>query len=159
MDRDQIDVAIKKLNALSSSYSKDRILNDAYLRSEYEGFLAKMTWEDFADVYRDLQRNFRDLPAIADINGVYNRILSSKHETRMQQDCPLCNSSGWVSHKVVWNHNEYDRVARCICAAGEQYNYDFRKAEDPKMRSNKRVACIAEVFDIEKLKAERSAAK
>lgn len=155
MDRNQVDVAIRKLNTLATTYSRDRIINDTFLKSEYASYLAKITWNDFTDIFRDLQLNSKDLPTIADLKAYYNRLLRTRHESKKSSDCPLCGGLGWVEYTMIWNNTEYEQCAHCICPAGQQYAYDFRKSEDPHMRWNKRVACISEVFDIEKLKAER----
>ena len=154
MDGKQLDMAIKKLNTLAT-YSRDRIINDIFLKNEYVAYLAKMSWSDFDDVFRDLQQSCKELPAISEIKTFYNRLLRTRSEAEKPQGCSLCGGTGWVPYKKTWNHNEYEIRAYCTCQAGQQYAYDFRTAEDPKMRRPKRVACIAEVFDVEKLKAER----
>ena len=156
MDKNQIDVAIRKLNTLAT-YSRDRIINDLFLKNEYVAYLTKMSWNDFNDVFRDLQQSCKELPKIAEIKTFYNRLLQTRQESKKSGDCSLCGGLGWVEYTEIWNNTEYEQCARCICPAGQQYDYDFSKSEDPHMRWPKRVACIAEIFDIEKLKAERGA--
>ena len=159
MDANQIEVAIRKLNTLAT-YSRDRIINDTFLKNEYATYLTRISWNNFLDVYRDLQMNCKELPTISEINTFYNRLLRSRNEEeKPQQYCPLCQGTGWALYFVEHDHSKYEMRAYCVCPAGKQYAYDFRKAEDPKMRKDLRVACISEVIDVDKLRAESQAKK
>lgn len=154
MEKSQIDMALRKLDVLAN-FARGRVINDIFVKNEYGNYLSAMTWDNFIDTYRDLQRTCKELPTIAEIDTAYKRVLKAKKGDVKPTGCPLCDGSGWVMFTQIHNGEEYEMYAHCICAAGKQYAYDFRKAEDPRLRENKRVACISEIFDIAQLQAER----
>lgn len=60
-------------------------------------------------------------------------------------NCKLCQDKGYILYRKTIDKQQYDHIAHCVCAKGNNYKYDGTKVESEDNKSEFYIPSIEEI--------------